>query len=121
VTSLTATGRDYTAVATGFQPGEAVTVTLYSDPITLGTYLANSAGTVTVTWTMPTTVAAGSHRLVFAGAASGSVEKAFTVTSTGTLSGTGASALVPMMTLLGLTALALAGLALTMASRRRRT
>ena len=44
-------GEKQTAVGTGFKPGESVTGVMTSEPIALGTKVADAQGTVTFTWT----------------------------------------------------------------------
>lgn len=70
--------------ATGFAPDSEVTVELRSDPVTLGTVLADAAGNVAGTMTIPADTPAGEHTLVLSGTgADGAplqVETAVTVT-----------------------------------------
>lgn len=56
---------------TGFQPGEQVTVVMRSTPVTLGTFPADAAGTVTAAVRLPDGAEAGAHTLTFSGPASG--------------------------------------------------
>jgi lysophospholipase L1-like esterase len=49
---------------TGFQPGESTTIKIYSEPVVLGTAIADSSGAVTTTVTIPGDTTPGSHRLV---------------------------------------------------------
>jgi LPXTG-motif cell wall-anchored protein len=105
-------------VSTGWQAGERVTGTLYSDPIALGTQTASSSGQVTFTWTLPTSFAAGSHRVVLVGEKSGTIEKAFSVSSSGTLVTTGPAASLGFVGA-GIAALLLSLVGFVMAYRRR--
>ena len=61
-------GQRVTLTASGFQPGEKVSVILESKPVTLATTTASSTGAVKVTVTLPAELAAGSHTLVLRGA-----------------------------------------------------
>lgn len=63
--------RTQTVTASGFAPGEDVEVTLHSDAITLGTTPADSAGKVSYSFTVPTSIAPGEHRVVLRGLSSG--------------------------------------------------
>ncbi len=56
---------------TGFQPGEQVTVVMRSTPVTLGTFTADAAGTVTAAVELPDEAGAGAHTLTFSGSLSG--------------------------------------------------
>ncbi len=77
-----ATGAEQSADGLGFLPGEEVTVTVHSDPIALGTFTADSAGVVPVTFAA--TLEAGHHSVEFTGAVSGTVSVPFdVVTSSG--------------------------------------
>ena len=49
----------------GFAPGEKVRVELHSDPVVLGSVTASADGLVHLTVTIPETVPAGAHSLVF--------------------------------------------------------
>jgi hypothetical protein len=75
---------------------------------------------VTFTATLPADLEAGSHRVVLTGATSGSVERTFTLTSSGTLATTGASGLIGPVGLGGCVALGLALFALRLGVVRRR-
>jgi hypothetical protein len=54
----------------GFRAGEPVQVWLHSSPVLVGTAKASSAGTVSLTVTIPAATGVGSHRLVVLGMAS---------------------------------------------------
>ncbi|MCP1428790.1 hypothetical protein J3D45_001288 [Microbacterium foliorum] len=72
-----------TAVGTGFQPGETVTGVMTSDPIALGTQVADAQGTVTFTWKVPSSTDLGTHVVTLTGASSGSVSADFRVVASG--------------------------------------
>jgi beta-glucosidase len=61
-------GQRVTATASGFQPGEAVTATLFSDPVSLGTTTASAAGVVTFAFRVPSGVDLGAHTVALEGA-----------------------------------------------------
>ena len=84
-------GQQQTAVGTGFKPGEVVTGVMNSDPLALGTQVANAQGTVTFTWAIPAGTDLGTHTVTLTGAESGSVAGTFTVTAAG-LATTGGTA-----------------------------
>ncbi|MDR0286076.1 MAG: Ig-like domain-containing protein, partial [Propionibacteriaceae bacterium] len=72
-----------TEVVTGghFRPGESVTLTVQSQPITMGKAVAGSDGTVTFTFTVPADLALGEHTATLTGDQSGAVSATFTVTA----------------------------------------
>ncbi len=111
-------GQQQTAVGTGFKPGEKVTGVMASDPVALGSQVANAQGTVTFTWTVPTATDLGPHTVTLTGATSGSVSASFQVVASG-LATTGGQvqggwiALAALLLVLGLGAMRLA------TSRRR--
>ena len=76
-------GSKQTAVGTGFQPGESVSGVMTSDPIALGTQVADEQGTVTFTWTVPADNDLGTHTVTLTGASSGSVSATFQVVASG--------------------------------------
>jgi hypothetical protein len=117
--TLSLSSRQLSVVATGFKPGERVSATVYSEPYSLGSATADSTGRVTFTATLPTSVEAGSHRVVLVGESTGTVEKTFTLTSSGTLAQTGAASWVLPAGLAGLLMLAFGGAGLRLAYRRR--
>ncbi|HZU93702.1 MAG TPA: hypothetical protein VFF85_08770, partial [Microbacterium sp.] len=84
-------GQQQTAVGTGFKPGEVVTGVMNSDPLALGTQVANAQGTVTFTWAIPAGTDLGTHTVTLTGAESGSVAGTFKVVATG-LAATGGTA-----------------------------
>lgn len=66
--SVTA-GGSVTFNAAGFAPGSEVTAELHSDPVALGTFGADDAGTVAGTARIPADVPAGHHTFVLSGEA----------------------------------------------------
>ena len=84
-------GQSITLTFTGFLPNETITVIVFSDPINLGSFSANSSGTAVVTVTLPASLEAGSHTIVATGATSGySASFGFTVASGLAFTGEGA-------------------------------
>jgi hypothetical protein len=71
--TLTRAGSEVTLVARGFVPGERVTFVLHSDPVVLGTAVADADGVATLTVTLPAGVPAGQHTVVATGVDSGRV------------------------------------------------
>ncbi|WP_341956375.1 choice-of-anchor G family protein [Microbacterium sp. LWH13-1.2] len=76
-------GSQQTAVGTGFAPGESVSGVMTSAPIALGTQVANAQGTVTFTWTVPSSTDLGTHTVTLTGVSSGSVAATFQVVASG--------------------------------------
>jgi LPXTG-motif cell wall-anchored protein len=60
-------GGTLTVHSTGWKPGTEVVVTLQSDPITLGSAVANSVGEVNASFTVPVGFAIGSHTVSLTG------------------------------------------------------
>lgn len=94
-------------VGTGFKPGEVVTGVMNSTPLALGTQVANDAGTVTFTWTIPASAELGDHTVTLTGALSGSVSGPFKVVAdglatTGGETGLGWAGLGALLVMLGL-------------------
>nr|WP_201468687.1 choice-of-anchor G family protein [Microbacterium hydrocarbonoxydans] len=75
--------QEQTAIGTGFRPGEVVTGVMTSDPIALGTQVANAQGTVTFTWTIPADYDLGTHTVTLTGPTSGSIATTFQVVAKG--------------------------------------
>lgn len=69
--TLMRAGVEVTLVARGFVPGERVTFVLHSDPVVLGTAIADADGVATLTVALPAGVPAGAHTVVATGADSG--------------------------------------------------
>ncbi len=76
-------GAQQTAVGTGFAPGESVSGVMTSAPVALGTQVADAQGTVTFTWTVPSSTDLGTHTVTLTGASSGSVAATFQVVASG--------------------------------------
>ncbi len=72
--------------ATGFAPGEAVEVTLFSTPRALGTVTADASGNASITFEVLASDGAGEHRVQFSGA-SGAFSVPFTLISASGTSG----------------------------------
>jgi Leucine-rich repeat (LRR) protein len=80
-----ALGGTQTVTAGGFDPGELVEVTLFSEAVALGTYKADKQGVVSVTFSVPAGIESGQHVVEFVGATSGAVSTSFlTVAATTT-------------------------------------
>lgn len=62
-----AAGGEITVTASGFQPDEEISVTLFSDPVKLGVLTADGEGGASDTFTIPVSVAVGVHRLELRG------------------------------------------------------
>ncbi|WP_216378434.1 sialidase family protein [Arcanobacterium phocae] len=56
-------GGDIMFTATGFQPGEEITFSVHSDPVTVGVVKANPQGIATITWHVPTDFEPGTHHV----------------------------------------------------------
>ncbi|MDR0283711.1 MAG: leucine-rich repeat domain-containing protein [Propionibacteriaceae bacterium] len=80
--SVTA-GTTQTATGSGFLPGEPVVARLHADLVNLGTFTADAAGKVTVTFAAPSTT--GRHTVDFIGETSGTVYAAFDVVAPATV------------------------------------
>ncbi len=84
-----------TLEARGFLPGESVDFVLHSDPVYLGTVVADAAGVARLTVTIPAGVPAGGHHVLAAGLTSGTWSRVpVVVTASGgrVLAATGTSA-----------------------------
>ncbi|CAN7196006.1 hypothetical protein LJR186_000541 [Microbacterium foliorum] len=110
-------GEKQTAVGTGFKPGESVTGVMTSEPIALGTKVADAQGTVTFTWTIPSGTDLGTHAVTLTGATSGSVSASFQVVASG-LATTGGEIQGGWIALAAL--LLMLGLGMTRVARSRR-
>ena len=75
-------GATFTVSASGFQPGETVSIVVHSTPITLGTTKATPSGTVSVLVSLPTSLPAGAHTLSLVGSI-GTANFAFTIAAPG--------------------------------------
>ena len=110
-------GEEQVAYGYGFEPGETVTATQFSDPYAIGEQVANDSGEVTFTWNVPAGTNDGNHLVELSGETSGSVDQSFEVYSGGDLSPTGGDL---ALTLGGIAALMmLAGAGVWFAVRRR--
>ncbi|WP_243228577.1 immunoglobulin-like domain-containing protein [Microbacterium sp. CIAB417] len=65
----------------GFTAGDAVNITVHSDPVDLGTFTVADDGTLTASWTIPADFAAGAHSIVVTLADGSTVTAEFTVTA----------------------------------------
>lgn len=75
-------GEVVTATATGFVAGQEVTFELHSNPLMLGTAIADSTGSAALTFTVPTTAPTGAHQVIVSQAVSGlHADAALTVTA----------------------------------------
>jgi LPXTG-motif cell wall-anchored protein len=67
--------------AHGFAPGSDVTITVYSDPLVIGTFAADANGSIAQSWTVPSGFAAGAHTVVLTGRSiAGAVELSAPIT-----------------------------------------
>ena len=82
-------GQTQTGHGSGFVPGEVVSGTQQSAPLTLGTQVADANGDVTFTWTIRPDETLGTHSFIVAGAESGTASATFRVVADGTLPATG--------------------------------
>ena len=64
-------GGQLTATAIGFAPGETVDATLHSTPVDLGSVVADDAGGLTLTFTVPADLEPGQHTVDLVGRTSG--------------------------------------------------
>ncbi|MDQ2748508.1 MAG: hypothetical protein M3Y44_03085 [Actinomycetota bacterium] len=64
-------GARQTLTGPGFAANEKVSAVLHSVPVPLGAVSSNKSGTAIVTFTVPATLAAGTHQVVLTGATSG--------------------------------------------------
>lgn len=76
-------GARQVATGTGFLPGEEVSGVMHSDPIALGSQIADADGRVTFTWEIPAETPAGQHRIELTGALSGMASATFLVEEQG--------------------------------------
>ncbi len=60
-------GESIAVEASGFAPGSTVAITLESDPVNLGTFVADSAGRLAASVVVPTDFPAGAHTLKLTG------------------------------------------------------
>ena len=69
--AATAPGQQMELVAVGFQPGETVAFYLHSEPVYLGTAVADAFGVARLMATVPADVPAGAHSVIATGGTSG--------------------------------------------------
>jgi MYXO-CTERM domain-containing protein len=126
-------GASQSVAATNFQPGELVTAVMLSEPLQVGQAVVTADGSVAFTWTVPANTAPGPHGIVLTGSLSGEHSATFEVLAAGgggqQPTPTGATAAPTGMPVTGSAAsgplascglaLALFGLVLLAASRRR--
>ena len=74
-------GGAQTITGTGFAAGEKVSGVLHSTPVALGTVRADGSGTVRLRFTVPRTLAAGTHTVVLTGQSGLTSRTSFTVTA----------------------------------------
>lgn len=86
-----AVGGNQTVVFTGFTPGEKVSVTVYSDPVTLKSVTADPGGNVRISFKVPAKLAPGEHILQAIGSQSGRVGIARFAVGAAATSSTGTS------------------------------
>ncbi|MFC4224076.1 family 78 glycoside hydrolase catalytic domain [Lysinibacter cavernae] len=87
-----AAGDKLTLASSGFAVGAKVRVELHSDPVVLGRSVADAAGVITLSATVPASVGPGEHTLVFAVEAVGPVDPG-TPTTPG---GNGGTVVIPV-------------------------
>jgi hypothetical protein len=85
--STLAAGQSTVVSGKGFPGGSVLSLTMFSNPVTLGTTTADSTGSFQVTVTVPATTAPGTHTLVVA-TADAARQAQTSLTVTGTTSGT---------------------------------
>lgn len=64
-------GESIEIVGTGFTAGHEISAVLHSDPITIGTAVADERGVVRFSYTIPATTPIGSHEIILTDAATG--------------------------------------------------
>lgn len=125
-TSTTAPGGSLQVSGSNFVPNEDITITFHSSPVTLATTTASASGTFSVTVTIPSTAAPGTHTILATGTTGDSASTTLIVTGTGASTATVTSGLaftgadIAAVSGVGALALALGGM-LILTSRRRRT
>ncbi|RQP12848.1 MAG: hypothetical protein EAS51_01620 [Microbacteriaceae bacterium] len=85
-------GGTVTVQASGLLAGESYTVELHSDPVVLGTAVADGAGTIAATFRIPASIAPGRHTLVLLRNGVSVGTSPLTVAAQPTLAATGADA-----------------------------
>ena len=74
-------GGAQTVTGTGFAAGEKVSGVLHSTPVALGTVRADASGTARLRFTVPSTLATGTHTVVLTGQSGLTSRTSFTVTA----------------------------------------
>lgn len=82
-------GESIEIVGTGFTAGHEISAVLHSDPITIGTAVADERGVVRFSYTIPTTTPIGSHEIVLTDVATGASAKAPLLVEAATTKGRG--------------------------------
>ncbi|WP_162893073.1 choice-of-anchor G family protein [Microbacterium halotolerans] len=77
-------GQEQVAYGYGFEPGETVKGTMFSDPFALGSQVADDKGEVTFTWDVPAGTSIEAHTVELEGALSGTVSAEFDVVASAT-------------------------------------
>jgi hypothetical protein len=98
-------GEKHVLRLTGYLPNEVVTLVLHSTPQDLGTFTADSSGTLTVTLAAPAGTTAGAHNLVVTRADGTTVSYPVTIAAAAAkpqLASTGADVTVPLVVGIGL-------------------
>jgi LPXTG-motif cell wall-anchored protein len=116
-----------TAQGTGFDPGEGVNGDVHSTPVFVGHTTANANGVARLTFTVPASLAAGTHTFTFVGQRSGhTLSTTFTVLGGGAARSSSGSGLpftggndIWPMTAAGVGLVLAGGLALVVVRRRR--
>ncbi len=88
-------GMAFELAASGYVPGEIVTVTIHSDPFVIGTVAADERGTVKFSATLPRDFEPGIHRIEFVGSLSKAVSYEVQVVAAESTTGGDAQPLVP--------------------------
>ncbi|NIH54023.1 Ig-like domain-containing protein [Lysinibacter cavernae] len=116
-----AAGETQVARGFGYQPGETVRGELHSEPVDLGTQVANDRGEVVFTFAVPADLELGTHTVTIESNFSGSLSQTFEVyepeVAVGELMVTGGEALLPLT--LGALLVLLGAAALAMTRRRQ--
>ncbi|BDZ39056.1 endo-1,4-beta-xylanase [Microbacterium suwonense] len=111
-------GGSLPVVVTGLQPGQRITATLHSDPVTVtGIPAADADGRIAFTLAVPSDMALGSHTLVIASPGLDPLSAEITVLAPGQLAVTGA--MLPWGLALLASVLVVAGMLLSPLRRRR--
>ena len=82
-------GENIEIVGTGFTAGHEISAVLHSDPITIGTAVADERGVVRFSYTIPATTPIGSHEIVLTDVATGASAKAPLLVEAATTKGRG--------------------------------